>query len=116
MKFSKREKRINRHRRVRAKVIGTKGIPRVSVFRSNRHISVQVFDDQTGKTLASAGDFANQAKKANKTDRAETVGAILAEKIKAAGIEKVVFDRAGYKYHGRVKALAEALRKGGIRF
>ena len=104
---------------------GTKETPRVSVFRSNRHIFAQIIDDTSGKTLMSAGDISKvksgiragaKIKKANKTARADLVGEEFAKKAKEAGISKAVFDRGGYKYHGRVKALAEGLRRGGLKF
>ncbi len=99
--------RIRRHRRVRAKINGTKQTPRVSIFRSNRSISAQVIDDTAGTTLMSAKGPKNKP---------EPVGEELAKKTIEAGITKVVFDRGGYKYHGHVKALAEGLRKGGLKF
>lgn len=115
MKQSKRDKRKRRHARVRAKISGTIKIPRVSVFRSNRHIYVQVIDDVTGKTLISGHDLAAKSKD-GKSNRAGIVGKDLAKKIIEAGFEKIVFDRGGYKYHGRVKTLAEGLRIGGLEF
>ncbi len=116
MKPTKREKRIQRHRRVRAKIEGTKAVPRVSVFRSNRHIFVQVIDDASSKTLISSHDVSKNKIKGTKSEKAATVGARVAEKLKASGITKIVFDRGGFKYHGRVKALADALRKNGLEF
>ena len=114
----KRTNRKRRHTRVRAKIKGTKSVPRVSVFRSNRHIFVQIIDDASGKTLV--GSIIKSAKKSkmngNKTEKASAIGEILAQKAKEAGIGRVVFDRGGYKYHGRVKALAEGLRRGGLKF
>lgn len=118
MKITKTEKRIRRHNRVRAKIKGSAKIPRVSVFRSNRHLFVQLIDDATGKTIASS--VVRPAKKTTmkgtKTELAGKIGEILAEKAKEAGISKVVLDRGGYKYHGRVKSLAEGLRRGGLQF
>jgi large subunit ribosomal protein L18 len=114
----KRENRIRRQKRVRAKVTGKDVVPRVSIFRSNRHIFVQIVDDSVGKTLLSS-IVKSQKKsklKERKTELAAKIGEMLAQKAKEAGIEKVVFDRGGYKYHGRVKALAEGLRKGGLIF
>ena len=115
---AKRENRIKRHRRVRAKVKGTKEIPRVSVFRSNNHVFVQVIDDLGGKTLISSAikPKGKTALKGNKTEIASKIGEMIAEKAKSAGISKVIFDRGGYKYHGRVKAIAEGLRRGGLQF
>jgi len=115
----KREKRLRRHRRVRAKISGTKERPRLCVFRSNKHIYCQLIDDSEGqsKTLLSASDFEIKKEKGwDKKKIAFEVGKLIAQKAKKAGIEKVVFDRGGYKYHGRVKALAEGAREGGLIF
>lgn len=109
-----------RHRRVRRKIAGTASRPRLSVFRSLNHIYAQVIDDSTGQTLLSVSTLDSQVK--NKTDgmvktkKAEIVGTLLAEKALNKGIKQVVFDRGGYKYQGRVKALAEAARKAGLEF
>jgi large subunit ribosomal protein L18 len=115
-----REQRIHRHRRVRRRVSGTPERPRLAVFRSLSHVYAQVIDDVTGRTLAAASDLdedvAGEAKGKPKTARAELVGAAIARRASAAGVEKVVFDRGGFLYHGRVKALAEAARKGGLIF
>lgn len=118
MKGLKREQRKMRHKRVRAKIKGTKTVPRVSVFRSNKHIFVQIIDDKTGKTLLSSKIVAKKksALKGTKTELAEKIGEMFAKKTQEAGISRVVFDRGGYKYHGRVKALAEGLRRGGLKF
>ncbi len=105
--------RIARHGRVRKKIAGTSQRPRLVVFRSLTHIYAQLIDDVSRTTLASASDAAGSGKK---SERATSVGTQLAERAKAAGIEAVVFDRGGYRYHGRVKALAEAARKGGLQF
>ena len=115
--LTKREARVRRHKRVRGKLYGTAERPRLVVFRSNRGISAQLVDDAQGRTLASA-DWLHLKKslKGNKTDQAAEVGKQLAAAAKQAGIQEVVFDRAGYLYHGRVKALAEAAREGGLRF
>jgi large subunit ribosomal protein L18 len=112
-----REARDRRHQRVRRKIVGSAERPRLVVFRSNRGISAQLVDDVGRKTLASAGH--GQLKKTfrgTKTEQAAEVGKLLAAAAKSAGIETVVFDRAGYLYHGRVKALADAAREGGLRF
>lgn len=112
----KREHRIRRHARVRAKISGSSERPRVSVFRSNRHIFVQVIDDVSHKTLIS-GTVAGTGKsgrKGTKSALAKTIGGKVAQALKEKGITKVVFDAGGYAYHGRVKAVAEALREGGI--
>lgn len=104
-----------RHRRVRAKAIGTASKPRMNVFRSLNHIYVQIIDDAAGKTLAAASSKELKAKGAKAKVAAE-VGKLAAEKAKAAGIKQVVFDRGGYQYHGRVKELAEAARAAGLEF
>jgi large subunit ribosomal protein L18 len=109
---AKREARVRRHRRVRNKVQGTADRPRLAIHRSNRHIYAQLVDDVSARTLASASDLA--AGEGNKTDRAKKVGQAIAERAKAAGIERAVFDRGGRLYHGRVKAVAEGAREGGL--
>jgi large subunit ribosomal protein L18 len=101
---------------VRSKVRGTADRPRLSVFRSNRTIWAQVIDDGNGRTLASAGSAHVTEKGLSKKDQAEKVGELLAERAKAAGIDRVVFDRGPYLYHGRVKALADGARQGGLDF
>ena len=112
--------RERRHRRVRVTANGTPERPRLSVFRSLRHITAQVVDDVLGRTLVSAstldGDLKAQVEGKKKTEQAKLVGKALAERAQKAGVKKVVFDRGGYKYHGRVKALAEASREGGLDF
>ena len=113
--LTKRQARIRRHRRVRGKVAGTAERPRLVVFRSNRGISAQLVDDQSGRTLASASWKAVDAS-GSKIEQATAVGKALADAAKTAGIEACVFDRAGYLYHGRVKALAEGAREGGLQF
>jgi len=112
-----REARHRRHRRVRGKVAGTAERPRLVVTRSNRGIVAQLVDDSNGGTVASASWLqVKKSFKGNKTAQAAEVGKLLAEHAKAAKIESVVFDRGGYLYHGRVKALAEAAREGGLKF
>jgi large subunit ribosomal protein L18 len=111
-----RKARERRHKRVRRKVFGTAERPRLVVFRSNRGISAQLVDDTSGRTLASAGWMALKGFKGNKTEQAAEVGKLLAANAKKAGIETVLFDRAGYLFHGRVKALADGAREGGLRF
>lgn len=108
--------RARRAVRVRSKVRGTADRPRLSVFRSNRAIWAQVIDDGSGRTLASAGSINLSEKGLSKTDQATKVGELLAERAKAAGVERVVFDRGPYLYHGRVKALADGARQGGLDF
>jgi large subunit ribosomal protein L18 len=113
-KLSRNQKRLHRKRRIRAKISGTSDTPRLAVFRSLRNISVQVIDDVSGKTLISASLI--DVKEKNTAAGAKGVGKIVAEKCKVAKIEKVVFDRAGYKYHGKVKAVAEGAREAGLKF
>ena len=103
-------------RRVRGKIQGTSARPRLSVFRSNKQIYVQIIDDREGRTLAAAGSLGGDAASVAQIEQAAAVGKMIAEKAKAAGIEQVVFDRNGYLYHGRVKTLAEAAREGGLKF
>lgn len=105
---NKQIKKIRRHQRIRVKIFGTKERPRLSVFKSNKHIFAQLINDEKGKTLASASDL--------KLKTASEVGKLIAEKARELKIEKVVFDRGGDKYHGRIKALAEGAREGGLKF
>ncbi len=114
--LTKPQRRLRRRRRVRAKVHGTPQRPRISVFRSNRGISVQLVDDETGRTLASVNWTESELRKLAGTDQARRVGAMLAQRAKAAGVSSAVFDRGGYQYHGRVKALAEGAREAGLEF
>ena len=114
MTTKKEERRIKIKYRIRKKVNGTPERPRMSVFRSNKQIYVQVINDLTGNTLVSASSLGLE--KMPKVQQAEKVGEMIAEKAKAAGITAVVFDRNGYLYHGRVKQLADAARKGGLNF
>jgi large subunit ribosomal protein L18 len=104
--------------RIRRKTAGTNEKPRLSVFRSNNEIYVQIIDDETGKTLVSASskDKNINAQKVNKTEKSKLVGAAIARKATELGIAKVVFDRSGYLYHGRVKAVADGAREGGLQF
>ncbi len=111
-----RKARERRHKRVRAKVFGTAERPRLVVFRSNRGIEAQLVDDLEGKTVAAASWLHLSQAKGSKTDQAAEVGKLLAQRAKDAGVESAVFDRGGYLYHGRVKALAEAAREGGLKF
>jgi large subunit ribosomal protein L18 len=112
--------RVRRHARVRRKVTGTSARPRLNVFRSLEHIYAQVIDDSRGHTLAAASTMDNDIREETaamkKVDAAKRVGAVVAERAKAAGVTSVVFDRGGYQYHGRVKALADAAREGGLDF
>lgn len=115
-----RAKRLIRHRRIRRKVVGTPSRPRLSVFRSLKHIYAQIIDDSQGHVLASMSTLDHELRSKidgmSKTKQAELVGTLLAEKALKKGVKRVVFDRGGYKYHGRVKALAEAARKAGLEF
>ena len=112
-----RKARERRHRRVRGKVFGTAERPRLVVFRSNRGIEAQLVDDLEGKTLAAASWLQlRKGFKGSKTEQAAEVGKLLAQNAKQANVETVVFDRGGYLYHGRVKALADAAREGGLKF
>lgn len=111
---NKTQQRERRHARVRARVSGTQERPRLAIFRSNRYTYAQVIDDTTGKTLAAASDVKDTA--AGKQDRAVRIGTAVAQAAKAAGITKVVFDRGGFRYAGRIKALADAAREAGLEF
>jgi large subunit ribosomal protein L18 len=113
---TKNQQRLRRRRRVRAKVRGTAERPRVSVFRSNRGISAQLIDDDAGRTLVAVAWTEDELRKLSRADQPKRVGEVLAERAKAAGVEDVVFDRGGYRFHGRVAALAEGAREGGLRF
>jgi large subunit ribosomal protein L18 len=112
--------RMRRHERVRSKVVGTPQRPRLNVYRSLNHIYAQIIDDSQGRTLMSISSLDSSLRDSlaerTKTERAAEVGKVLAERAKQAGITQVVFDRGGYKYHGRIKALAEASREGGLQF
>jgi large subunit ribosomal protein L18 len=110
------QRRLKRRRRVRAKVRGTAERPRISVFRSNRGIVAQLIDDDAGRTLAAVNWTEADVRDLKPMEQATRVGALLAERAKAAGVESAVFDRGGYRYHGRVKALAEGAREGGLTF
>jgi large subunit ribosomal protein L18 len=122
MSISSKDKqtaRTRRHHRVRKKVSGTAERPRLAVFRSNKHISAQVIDDRSGRTLASASTVERDLRQGGPTsnkDAASTVGRMVAERAKAAGVSQVVFDRGGFLYHGRVAAVADAARGAGLEF
>jgi large subunit ribosomal protein L18 len=109
-------RRLKRRRRVRAKVVGTAERPRLSVFRSNRGLFAQLIDDAAGHTLASVQWTETDLRSLKPMEQAKRAGVLLAERAKAAGIETAVFDRGGYQYHGRVQALAEGAREGGLSF
>jgi large subunit ribosomal protein L18 len=110
------QRRLKRRRRVRAKVHGTAERPRISVFRSNRGLFAQLIDDDAGRTLAAVNWTESDLRSLKPMEQATKAGQLIAERAKAAGVESVVFDRGGYQYHGRVKALAEGAREGGLNF
>jgi len=132
MPTEKQKKRQRKHRRVRAKISGTKSVPRLCVFRSNKHIYAQLIDDEKGHTLVACSDLEIKNKKITEKTKKQAenkkihngrkcllafeTGKLTAEKAKKKNIKKVVFDRGGYRYHGRVKALAEGAREGGLEF
>jgi len=116
-KTSKKLNREKRHRKVRAKINGTQDKPRLCIFRSNKHIYAQIIDDDKGFTITFASDLeVKDPKKVKKINLAQKVGELIADKAKDKKITKVVFDRGGFKYHGRVKSLADAARKQGLQF
>jgi large subunit ribosomal protein L18 len=112
--LTKENRRLKRRRRVRAKISGTATRPRISVFRSNRGISAQLVDDVGGRTLAAVSWFEPELRSLGKADCAKRAGTLLAERAKAAGVSEAVFDRGGYRYHGHVRAFAEAIREAGV--
>jgi large subunit ribosomal protein L18 len=114
--LTKPAQRLRRRRRVRAKVRGSAERPRISVFRSNRGIFAQLIDDDSGRTLAAVSWTEADLRGLGRMEQATRVGALLAERARAAGVETAVFDRGGYQYHGRVKALADGAREGGLTF
>lgn len=114
--INKRIKRVKRHIRVRKKITGTEKVPRLVVFRSNKHIYAQVINDANGETIVAASDQKLAKVKVSKVELAKKVGLNLANLARKKNIKNVVFDRAGYKYHGRVKALADGAREGGLNF
>jgi large subunit ribosomal protein L18 len=116
MKLSTEQKRKRRHRRVRGRVHGSAARPRLCVFRSSKGIYAQVIDDDAGVTLASASTLVLDGASGSKSEKAAEVGKLVAQRARDAGIAKVVFDRGGYLYHGRVKALADGAREGGLEF
>ncbi len=115
-KEQKNKKRVRIHDRIRKKLQGTEARPRLSIYRSTAHIYVQIIDDLEGKTLVAASTVEAKSKTGGNLAAAKEVGKAVADKAKAKGITKVVFDRGGYLYHGRVKALAEAAREAGLQF
>ena len=110
----KKLNRSRRHRKVRAKISGTSSRPRIAVFKSNQYIYAQVVDDESGKTLLSVSDM--EVKKGKKSEKALKIGEALAAQMKEKGLLEAVFDRGGFKFHGRVKSVADGLRSGGIKF
>jgi large subunit ribosomal protein L18 len=114
--LTKPQKRLRRRRRVRARIRGSAERPRLSIYRSNRGVFAQLIDDDAGKTLASVSWTEPELRKLDSMEQAKRAGQLLAERAKGAGIETCVFDRAGYRFHGRVAAIAEGAREGGLRF
>jgi large subunit ribosomal protein L18 len=114
--LTKRQHRLRRRRRIRARVVGTAERPRLSVYRSNRGVFAQLIDDGAGRTLAAVNWIEPELRKLTASAQAKRAGELLAERARAAGVESCVFDRGGYQYHGRVKALAEGAREGGLAF
>ena len=113
---TKRQRRLRRRRRVRARIVGSAERPRLSVYRSNRGVFAQLVDDAAGRTLAAVNWTEPELRKLTAAEQAKRAGELLAERAKAAGVESCVFDRGGYQFHGRVKALAEGAREGGLKF
>ena len=113
---TKPQARLRRRRRVRARVVGTAERPRLSVYRSNKGLFAQLIDDRAGHTLAAVNWIEPELRKLGRTEQAKKAGERIAERAKAAGVETCVFDRGGYQYHGRVKALAEGAREAGLTF
>jgi large subunit ribosomal protein L18 len=114
--LTKPQKRMRRRRRVRARIRGNAERPRLSVYRSNRGVFAQLIDDDAGRTLAAVSWTEPELRKLDSMDQAKRVGELLADRAKAAGVETCVFDRGGYRFHGRVAAIAEGAREGGLRF
>jgi large subunit ribosomal protein L18 len=114
--LTKPQKRLRRRRRVRARIRGSAERPRLSVYRSNRGVFAQLIDDDAGRTLASASWIEPELRKLDSMEQAKRAGQLIAERAKQAGVDTCVFDRAGYRFHGRVAAIAEGAREGGLRF
>lgn len=114
--LTKRQRRLRRRRRVRARIVGSSERPRLSVYRSNRGVFAQLIDDAAGKTLAAVNWTEPELRKLSASEQAKRAGELLAERGKSAGVESCVFDRGGYQFHGRVKALAEGAREKGLKF
>ena len=113
---TRQQSRLRRRRRVRAKVRGSAERPRLSVFRSNKGIQAQLIDDDAGRTIAAVNWVESDLRELKPEEQAKAIGKLLAERASAAGVETCVFDRGGYRYHGKVRALAEGAREGGLRF
>jgi large subunit ribosomal protein L18 len=113
---TKPQRRMRRRRRVRAKVRGSAERPRLSVYRSNKGVFAQLVDDDSGRTLAGVSWTEEELRKLGRLEQSKRAGELLAERAKSAGVEACVFDRGGYRYHGRVRALAEGAREGGLKF
>ena len=114
--FNRKVQRKKAHRKIRMKIMGTKERPRFCVFRSNQHIYAQLVDDEKGKVLTSVSDLNLKTKKNKKTNKAKEVGKLIAQQALAEKIDSVVFDRGGFLFHGRIKAVAEGAREGGLKF
>ncbi len=114
--MTKRQQRLRRRRRVRARIVGSAERPRLSVYRSNRGVFAQLVDDAAGRTLAAVNWTEPELRKLSASEQAKRAGELLAERAKSAGVQSCVFDRGGYQFHGRVKALAEGAREGGLKF
>jgi large subunit ribosomal protein L18 len=114
--LTKPQRRLRRRRRVRARIRGSAERPRLSVYRSNRGVFAQLIDDDAGRTVASASWTESELRKLDSMEQAKRAGQLLAERAKAAGVESCVFDRGGYRFHGRVAAIAEGAREGGLKF
>jgi large subunit ribosomal protein L18 len=114
--LSKRQSRLRRRRRVRARIVGSAERPRLSVYRSNRGVFAQLVDDSKGHTVVAVNWIEPELRKLAASEQAKRAGELLAERAKAAGVDTCVFDRGGYQFHGRVKALAEGAREGGLKF
>ena len=114
--LTKPQRRLRRRRRVRARIRGSAERPRLSVYRSNRGVFAQLIDDDAGRTVASASWTESELRKLDSMEQAKRAGELLAERAKAAGVESCVFDRGGYRFHGRVAAIAEGAREGGLSF
>jgi large subunit ribosomal protein L18 len=114
--LTKPQRRLRRRRRVRARIRGSAERPRLSVYRSNRGVFAQLIDDDAGRTVASASWTESELRKLDSMEQAKRAGELLAERAKSAGVESCVFDRGGYRFHGRVAAIAEGAREGGLRF